>query len=215
MNSNKYSLQWQLDRFERLDDNIQYFIQKMAEKYTGAKENDPSSLGSKLMSDSSSDNSVASSQSGASGYSRASTSKKYKAAPKKVWSQLKDTYNKLDGEAGWTYQEELLKKVIAKMKPRKHPREATDPKEKARLFWWWAMEQIKQGKHLRQNMGGVKGLGSSKRALLMELTDSEDEVEKQDKMKKITDTIKLNKRGGKEKNDFKERVQRAMQNKIE
>lgn len=52
-------------------------------------------------------------------------------------------YNKLDNEAGWTHQQELLAKIVAKMKPRKDPREATDPKEKARLFWWWAMAHIK------------------------------------------------------------------------
>ena len=30
------------------------------------------------------------------------------------------------------------------MKPRKLPRDATDPKERARLFWWWAMAEIKK-----------------------------------------------------------------------
>lgn len=39
-------------------------------------------------------------------------------------------------------------------------------------------------------MDGVRGLGGSKKQNLLELSDSEDEVDKEDKMNRITETIK-------------------------
>ena len=67
-----------------------------------------------------------------------------------------------------------------KLKPKKKPRDAKDPREKARLFWWWAMSEIKKQikKDKKARMNGVKGLGGQgKQNTLIELHDSEDENE--------------------------------------
>ena len=59
-------------------------------------------------------------------------------------------------------------------------------------------------------MDGVRRLGGSKRQKLLELSDSENEVEKEDKINRIIETTKMAKRTDKEKLTFKERVQLAM-----
>ena len=68
----------------------------------------------------------------------------------------------MDDAEGWTQNRIILEKLIKLMKPRKLPREATDPKERAQLFWWWAMDKIKlQIKEFKKrNMKGVTKLGS-------------------------------------------------------
>ena len=58
MNSSKYSLQIQLEKFDRLEDNMQYFIQRMKTKYGGEKGANLNPVGMQLGSDSSSDQSA-------------------------------------------------------------------------------------------------------------------------------------------------------------